>query len=731
MRLCIPFELRRLLVLFLCWLIPIGISIAGEGMWLPLLLKSLNEAEMKAMGMKMSAEDIYSVNQGSLKDAVVHFGGFCTGEIISEKGLLLTNHHCGYDAIQNHSTLEKNYLKDGYWAKSLKEELPNPGLFATFIIRIDDVTLKVMEGVKKEMSISEKQSQIDRNLKAINESAVKESWQDVFIRPFFEGNQYFLFVTETYKDVRYVGSPPESIGKFGADTDNWVWPRHTGDFSVFRIYAGPDNKPAEYSPDNQPLKPRHFFPISLDGVKEGDFTMVFGFPGRTNQFLPSFAVEQTSSIIDPARIGVRNISLGIMDRHMRQNEDARLAYSSKYAGLANAWKKWIGEVQGLLSKGAVKEKEKCEADFQAIILKDKKLRPKYEHHLPEMKKLYRELDPIVKNRFILGEVLGGSNIELFLLTSYADRLVKAYNENGEEGYQKMTARILPSLDHFYKDYRVNIDKEIFSALTAHLLGSLSEQYIPPVLQEASLSQDQHAINTWAEHIYSHTLLTDKGSFMEAIHRGGESFLKSMETDKAYHVFTGMKKVMDESLSPAFNALNDKIQPLQKEYVTALMEAYPKKRFWPDANSTLRVSYGQVEPYSPRDGMTYKTQTYLEGIMEKYKPGDYEFDVHPKLIALYEKKDFGPYAEKGKMPVCFIASNHTTGGNSGSPAVDAYGNLIGINFDRVWEGTMSDLYYDKTICRNIMLDVRFILFVIDKFAGAKYLIDEMKIVHPKA
>ena len=701
-------------------------AFAGEGMWLPLLLKSLNEAEMKSMGMKMSADDIYSVNSGSLKDAVVHFGGFCTGELVSDEGLLFTNHHCGFDVIQAHSTLEKNYIKDGYWAKDKSGELPTPGLFATFIVRIEDVTSQVMDGINEEMTAAERQTIIDRNLNTQRQNAKKETWQDVLIRSFFEGNQYYLFITETYNDVRYVGSPPESIGKFGADTDNWVWPRHTGDFSVFRIYAGPDNKPADYHPENKPLKPRHFFPISLDGVDEGDFTLVFGFPGRTNQYVPSFGVAQTADIIDPARIGVRDISLGIMDKHMRADPDIRLAYASKYAGLANSWKKWIGEVQGLKSKDAVRIKEKQEATFTTDLAKNKKLNAAYGHVLPELKMVYAKLDTTIKNRVLLGEVMGGSNVELFYLTSYADRLVKSFAEKGEAGFQELSSQFLPALEEFFRDYRKSVDEELFASLTSHLAQSLDKAYVPDVL-----SSTQSGSNAaWAHEVFMNTVLADKAQFTEAIQKGGDSFTKAMAADRAYQVYLNMKKVMDEKLSPVFNDLNKQVQVLQRDYVKALMETYPDKRFWPDANSTLRVAYGQVEPYAPKDGMTYKTQTYLDGIMEKYIPGDYEFDVDPKLIDLYENKDYGKYGEDGKMPVCFIASNHTTGGNSGSPAIDAYGNLIGINFDRVWEGTMSDLYYDKSICRNIMVDIRYVLFVIDKFAGAGYLLKEMKIVHPK-
>ncbi len=720
----------RFLVFTFSFLVSLSAVRGGEGMWIPLLLKALNEAEMKAMGMKMNAEDIYSVNEGSLKDAIVHFGGFCTGEVISDQGLLLTNHHCGYDVIQGHSTLEQNYLTNGFWAANHKEEIPSPGLFATFIIRIEDVSEAVLKGVTDEMSLQERQSVVDKNMNTVRQETKRESYQDVMIRPFFEGNQYYLFVTETYNDVRYVGSPPESIGKFGADTDNWVWPRHTGDFALFRIYAGPDNKPAEYSPDNKPFKPRHFLPVSIDGVEEGDFTLVFGFPGRTNQYLPSVAVEQIAEIIDPARVGVRDISLGIMNKHMRENEAARLAYSSKFASLANSWKKWIGEMEGLREKNAVAEKAKEEADFMMRVKKDKALRKKYEDVLPQMNAIYEQLDPLVKPRTLLAELIGGYNIEAFRLAIYADRLVQAYKENGDAGFQSMAARVNGALDGFWKDYHQSIDEEVFGALIKHVRTNLAPEYMPFAFDKLNADPTSNPDEVLAGIIFATSdLVTEKG-FNSQVSQGGEAFTKRMQIDPTYQTYLSIKKVLDENISPAYNALNDQLQPLQQKYMAGLMEAYPEQRFWPDANSTLRVTYGQVESYEPRDAVTYKTKTYLEGVMEKYVPGDYEFDVHPKLIDLYNRKDYGDYAENGKMPVCFIASNHTTGGNSGSPAIDAYGNLIGINFDRVWEGTMSDLYYDRSICRNIMVDVRYILFVIDKFAGAGHLVREMEVVRGK-
>ena len=700
------------------------LAIAGEGMWLPFLLKALNEAEMKSMGMKMSAEDIYSVNRGSLKDAVVHFGGFCTAEVISDQGLILTNHHCGYDAIQTHSTLEKNYLTDGFWASKLDEELPNPGLFATFIVSIEDVTPKILQGISTEMTAKEKQSIIDQNIQLISSEVKKEKYQDVMIRPFFEGNHYYVFITETYRDVRFVGAPPESIGKFGADTDNWVWPRHTGDFSMFRIYAGPDNKPAEYSPDNRPLKPRHFFPISLDGVDDGDFTLVFGFPGRTNQYLPSYAVGQIADVIDPARIGVRNISLGIMDKFMRASADIRLALASKYAGLSNSWKKWIGEAQGLKATNGVQKIEAEEKQFTSDLEKNKSLYKKYGSVLPSLKLHYAEIEPYAKNRTILAEVIGGSNIELFRLTQFADRLRHEYQYGGSEAYTSFASRVSGIVDEFYKDYRKDVDMEIFEALMDHLKTTMDPEYLP-----TSLSPSAKDLTTKA---FAETFWFNKEQFIDSVNAGGDRFSKMLDNSATYQLYAEMKKVMDEKLSAPYNEINAKIQPLQQDYMTALMELYPDRRFWPDANNTMRVTYGQVESYQPRDAVRYETQTYLDGIMEKYKPGDYEFDVHPRLIQLYNARDYGAYADKnGKMPVCFIASNHTTGGNSGSPAIDAHGNLIGINFDRVWEGTMSDLYYDRSICRNIMVDMRYILFVIDKFACAGHLINEMKLVRPKS
>ncbi len=694
---------------------------AGEGMWLPQLIKSLNEGEMQSMGMKLTAEDIYSVNQGSLKDAIVHFGGFCTGELISGSGLILTNHHCGYSNIQSHSTLEDNYLRDGFWAESFADEKANPGLFVRFIDRIDDVSKEAMMGVNDDMSAKERQSTIDTNLELIKAKYKMDEFQELLIRPFYNGNQYFAFVTTVYNDVRLVGTPPESIGKFGSDTDNWVWPRHTGDFALFRVYASPDNKPANYSEDNIPYTPKHFLPVSLDGVEEGDFTMVFGFPGRTNQYLPSPAVEEIVEKLNPAKISIRENALAIIDKYMRADEEVRLKYASKFARVANYWKKWIGESQGLEKSGAIAKKKKLEQDFQM------RTDAKYKNILPEFEKMYAANVDLAFTRDYYGEVTS-RNIELLRTVGITDRLVKAFESGGEEGYNGFKARLTPFLEGFYKDYISKIDRDVFVELVGMYADNVDAGYQPMTVKNAKANNE---IDELADNIYTNSIFVKKDRAMEIINMPAAKAVEVIKMDPAYQLYKEWSNIYNERVAAPYNINKTKIDSLQRIYMKAQMETFTKKRFWPDANSTMRITYGTVDGYNPRDAVRYQPFTYLDGVVEKYVPGDYEFDVKEKLLELHEKKDYGQYTDKtGKVPVCFLGTNHTTGGNSGSPAIDAYGNLIGLNFDRVWEGTMSDINYDVDICRNIMVDARFILFIIDKYAGATRLIDEMKLVRPK-
>lgn len=688
----------------LFFFIVIQINAQQGGMWIPSLLEGMNENEMQDLGSKLTAKDIYDVNNSSLKDAIVDFNGGCTGEIISSQGLLLTNHHCGFSEIQSHSSLEKNYLKDGFWAMKLEDELPNNDLYVEFIVRIEDVTSKVLSGIKDDMTEKEKQSTIDKNSNALQKDVVKEVWQDVKVKSFYKRNQFFLFVSERFEDVRLVGAPPSSIGKFGNDTDNWVFPRHTGDFSLFRIYANKDNLPSKYSKDNVPYTPKHFLPISLDGVAEGDFTMVFGFPGTTNEYLPAVAIEHITEDFNPKNIAIREAALKVIDARMKVDEEVRIKYASKQAGIANAWKKWIGENLGIEKSSAIEKRRAFEARFTKA-LKETGMESKYGHILPEFDRLYKDFADInVKRRNFIEVFLVNNELLTMTFSAYQfeQRILKDPTKLDEA-----KKSIKGTISGILKNYDIAVDKGIF------------ENVMPFYTSNADTS------------MYDKTAFTNLDSASNLFDGSAKDILKKLNKDAAYKYAKPLIEEFYTLINPEFDQKNTLIATLQKEYMTALMETLPNERYFPDANSTLRVTYGQVRGYEPRDAVYYNHVSYLDGVIEKYIPGDYEFDVPEKLRDLYKNKDFGPYADtNGKVPVCFLGTNHTSGGNSGSPAIDAHGNLIGLNFDRVWEGTMSDMNYDPDICRNIMVDLRYVLFIIDKYAGAKNLIDEMKLVHPK-
>ncbi|WP_111708104.1 S46 family peptidase [Lutibacter citreus] len=690
------------------------------GMWVPSLLKGMNEEEMKLLGSKMTAEDIYSVNNSSLKDAIVHFNGGCTSEVISPNGLLLTNHHCGYGVIQSHSSVDHDYLKDGFWAKSYAEELPNKNFSVTFIKRIDDVTDAVFVGVTEGMDETAKQKIISQNINKVTKSAKKEAWQDANVKEFYKGNQYLLFVTEEFTDVRLVGAPPTAIGKFGSDTDNWMWPRHTGDFSMFRIYANKDNKPAEYSKDNVPYKPAHHLPISLDGVEENDFTLVFGFPGSTDEYLPAVAVDQIVNTLNPAKIEVRENALKIVDGFMRADQEIKIKYASKYASIANYWKKWIGENQGIEKSNAIQKKRDLEAKFSKIV--NEKELVGYKTLLSDFETLYKEFEDVSLARDYWIEV-AYRNTELLNASFRAFQLEQAFLRGGEQAFESSRTSLLNRYKGYYKNYSAKVDKPVFEKLVSLYAEKAPKEYVPAAMQNVDYS-------TLTKNIFNNSKLTSLAGAEELLNGSAKEVIEKLNADPGYRFGKDLHSTFYFKIEPKFQELNLKIGAVQKKYMKALMEVFPSKRFFPDANSTLRVTYGQVKGYAPKDGMRYGNTTYLKGVIEKYVPGDYEFDVPKKLLELYNTKDYGQYADNGKMPVCFIGTNHTTGGNSGSPAIDANGNLIGLNFDRVWEGTMSDYNYDADICRNIMVDVRYVLFIVDKYAGATNLIKEMTLVHPK-
>lgn len=707
------FKLRTFLILLIS-----GFSFAqqGGGMWIPTELK---ESEMKKMGMKIDAQDIFNPNSPSIKDAIAHFGGGCTSEVISSKGLLLTNHHCGYGQIQSHSTLENDYLKNGFWAMNASEELPNKGLTATFIIDIKDVTESILQGVSDDMPEEKRQEFIKSNIEIVSKNVVKEPYQDVLIRAFYKGNKYYQFITETYRDVRLVGAPPSSIGNFGVDTDNWSWPRHTGDFSLFRIYADKNNKPAEYSADNVPYTPKHFLPVSIKGVKEGDFTFVFGFPGTTDEYLPAVALEQTLKTINPARIGIRDVALKILMGKMKKDDATRIKYASKYARISNYHKKWTGESLGLKKSGAVDLRKDYEKEFTQRIEKDAKLKAEYGNILNELSELYQGKEKYETAEIYFDEAIY-RNSETFRIALQLQQLL---NAKGTSDYTGLKTRLINYLKGIYKDYDANLDQEVSLALIDLYKKNVPKEFLP----DASIQIDA---NTFANSILSGQKMVNGVKMTEDPEQAlsdDAAFISALENDPLMKQITAIGKAYEEKVSPKYTALSNQVNQLQRKYMKGQLEVFQDKKFFPDANSTLRVTYGKVNGYKPEDKPRYEAVTYLDGVMEKYKPGDYEFDVSPKLMDLHKKKDYGMFGSKGKMPVNFIASNHTTGGNSGSPALDKDGNLIGLNFDRVWEGTMSDLHYDPEICRNIMVDTRYILFIIDKYAGAGYLLDEMKIV----
>ena len=695
--------------LFIFFLLTVNILHAHEGMWIPSLLKVL-EGQMQSEGMQITAEDIYSINQSSLKDAIVHFGGGCTAEVVSKKGLILTNHHCGYSQIQQHSSLENNLLKDGFWAMSMKEELKNPGLTATFIVRIEDVTDKVLSGVKDQNSDEGNKTML-ANIKAIEKAAVNQPNYKASVKPFYYGNKYFMIVSKTYKDVRLVGAPPSAMGKFGGDTDNWVWPRHTCDFSMFRIYANADNEPAEISDDNVPYQAARALDIAIDGVKENDFTMVFGFPGRTSQYLTSKAVENYIAKLLPARIEMRKNSLRHIDAAMAMDEATYIKYASKQSRISNAYKKWIGQDLGLRKKEAVKKKLNLEKDW---VTKGK-----------GNKALLDELFEL-ENKKVEAQMAYNMFIEFYYYGPEMMRWATGFNKlaNSKE-FDKEANKKLKNIQNFFKNYDVNIDKKVFASLVPIYVKHVKKEMLSKELTD--LVNKYPSSEEMVEALYKKSKLHNKEQVEKLLQGSQKSFKKKLEKDPIYNLAQSLLTHFLNEVRPGYSQMTQDEEKLMKSFVKSLMMAYPEKSFWADANSTLRLTYGKVEGSAPRDGMQYTWFTTMDGIIEKYNTGEADFEVPQRLLDLYEEKNYGQYGTDGKLHVCLLGSNHTTGGNSGSPALDAYGRLIGINFDRSWESTMSDVLFDKDICRNIMVDIRYVLWVIDIYAGAGHLVKEMNLV----
>lgn len=691
---------------------------ADEGMWLPSLI-SQRIVDMQEKGFRLDAEDIYSVNQASLKDAVVLFGRGCTGELVSPEGLLLTNHHCGYGQIQRHSSVEHDYLRDGFWAMSREEELPNKGLTVSFLERMEDVTAQVLEGYAPEMSEEQRAKLVKRNSEAlIKEATAEGKGLRATVEALYYGNQYFLFLYREYADVRLVGAPPSSIGKFGGDTDNWMWPRHTGDFSIFRIYADKDNNPAPYSEDNVPYRPKKYFKISTAGVQEGDFTFIYGFPGRTQEYIHSEGVRYIEEIGDPHKIALRTLRLDIMNRHQAESQKVRIQYSSKNANVSNAWKKWQGEVKGIRKMNTVRTKQEYEKAFSRWARGGK-----FDGIVEKIAGIYAELEPYQFATDYYSETVRSIEIAAF-----ANSFGSQYTELTDS-----TGAVAPSFDRkradeiaaaFYKDYHMPVDKESFIALVDAFDRNVPEDFKP----EYHKAQMKKYGNTqaWAEDLFSSTIFTDPSKVAALTAEDKEAVMN----DKAAVFFSEYLKWYTGSIRPHTRRLNQELQLAYRDYMRGQMTFSRTQRiakdFYPDANLTLRVAYGHVKGYSPADGIYYTPSSTIKGIMEKDNPDIFDYNIPQRLRDVYASKDYGRWADaSGEVPVCFIATNHTTGGNSGSPVINADGDLIGLNFDRVWEGTMSDIVFDPEICRNIALDIRYVLFTIEKIGGAEYLFEEME------
>ncbi|NPA43647.1 MAG: S46 family peptidase [Chlorobi bacterium] len=701
-----------LFILFLIPLWPWAVHAQQNRMWVP-ADKDKIYIRLAESGARFDADDLYHPGRPSFNDAVVQFNGGCSGGIISDQGLLITNHHCGYGAIRAHSTLKHNYIRDGFWAKSLDEELPNPGMYVTIVRKVYDVTDQVLQGVTDDMDESLRQSRIDENINRLKDTFRLPSWMDLEVKPFLYGNKYYAFVTETFRDVRLVGAPPSSIGKFGADTDNWMWPRHSGDFALFRIYADKNNRPAEYSEDNVPYRPVKWFKVSLQGVDEGDLVVVYGFPGRTRQYLPSFAVRHITEKVNPLRIAVREKALEIMDRHMRSNDTLKLMYTAHYARVANYWKKWKGENIGIRRARAVEQKEALEKEL--LSHPDASVAREAEEVLDSLRALYAALEAPDLARALLVEAFYINND----WTRRAFILYAMENEKPDRFEEKRSEYITRIMREFRTtDNRVS--EELFRAMWEFYRTRMPREFRDSTL--AAMDADSLARKIAAE-----SILADSTKFLRVASLSPEEFQKALKNDSGYALARRLIQSYYGKIFPAYQSAQKGMNALMRRYVAVLEKSNRTRPLVPDANGTLRISFGKVAGYRPRDGMYYEPVTTIDGVVEKYIPGDYEFDLPEEFLKLYAARDFGPYAEDGTLPVNFLATAHTTGGNSGSPVLNADGDLVGVNFDRVWEGTMSDLFYDPRISRNISVDTRYVMFIIDKLGKAVNLVNEIQAV----
>ncbi len=696
------------------------VSKADEGMWVLMFLNK-NYEDMKKQGLKLTPEDIYNVNKACLKDAIVHFGRGCTGEIISAEGLILTNHHCGYPHIQEHSTVEHDYLTDGFWAASKDKEIPTPSLNVKFLLYLKDVTADVQKVLTDKMTEKERDEALTKVFKEIEDKEKQGiSYRIANVRSFFGGNNFYLLVFDQYDDVRFVGAPPSSIGKFGADTDNWMWPRHTADFSLFRVYMSKDGKPAPYAKENVPLKPKHHLPVSLKGVKVGDYAMVLGYPGRTSRYMTSYEVDEVIKITNPIRIKIRGIRQDILMQDMQQSDKVRIQYASKYASSSNYWKYSIGQNKGLQNLKVFEKKQSLETEFSKWVSENPQRKEKYGEALSLIENAIKERKEYFNAVQFLNEAFLRS-VEIGDIAANAGKLRSTLNDDKSEDAKKYAEKLREYAKAFFKDYNVSTDKKVTAAMIKLFQKDINEQFHPDFYKEIQ-TKFNGDIDKYVDEMFKTSIFADQerlNKFLDSPQKG------IIDNDMAY---VSIKSVYQKysALFEKFNEYNANLAKGQRLFIAGLMEMQKSKNFYPDANSTMRLTYGSVLACSPKDGVNYNFYTTLKGVMEKEDPTNYEFVVPARLKELYQKKDYGRYGQNGEMWTCFITNNDITGGNSGSPVINGKGEIIGLAFDGNWEAMSGDIAFEPDLQRCINVDIRYVLFIIEKFANAKHIVDEMTI-----
>lgn len=697
---------------------------ADEGMWLPIFIERLNYIDMKKMGLQLTPEEIYSVNNSSLKDAIAIFGGGCTSEIVSDQGLLITNHHCGFGSIQSHSSVEHDYLSNGFWAESFADELPNGGLTATFLIRIEDVSREMLSVVNDKMTEEERAIELRKKGKEISDQAKEGTLYTASVSSFFEGNEYYLFVYAVYTDVRLVGAPPSSIGKYGADTDNWMWPRHTGDFSIFRVYADKDGNPAEYSEDNVPMKPKHHLPISLDGVKEGDFSMILGYPGSTERYLTSYGVKLALDVSNQNIVDIRDVKLKIMMEDMQADPAIRIKYASKYAGTANYWKYYIGQTKGLKRLKVYDKKLALEGELSQWINKSDSRKEKYGEVLNDFKKAYENITTYEKSRIYMQEAISRGSEILRAAGRFSDLKWELLEKDPDQA--KIDAEIVKlkgGVENYFKNYNASTDEKLLAAMLEMYYKNIPAEQQPEYIKTIA-KKYKGDFKAFAHKVFETSYFSSSEKINELLENPSA---KKIEKDLAYQTMKQISNFYYEKIRPLTNQSYDQLDKANRLFIAALMEMQPDKKFYPDANFTMRLTYGQVKDYYPADAIHFDYFTTLKGVMEKEDPNNWEFVVPDKLKELYRNKDYGPYGENGVMKVCFLTTHDITGGNSGSGVMNGKGELIGLAFDGNWEAMSGDIAFEPELQRTINVDIRYVLFIIDKYAGAHRLIEEMDLV----